>query len=133
MKRALIYVTLGLGVVYFLFAGGIRTKVQLTDQAQQNISVLASAGMRVTDHVKSWLSDYTEDTQPVMSTLDILSEKESLIDYEAALKIVHEIIEDLDKMFTSDQKKAIEKEVNELYKQNILKEYKDQIGPSYYE
>lgn len=133
MKRALIYVTLGLGVVYFLFAGGIRTKVQLTDQAQQNISVLASAGMRVTDHVKSWLSDYTEDTQPVMSTLDILSEKESLIDYEAALKIVHEIIEDLDKMFTSDQKKAIEKEVNELYKQNVLKEYKDQIGPSYYE
>lgn len=133
MKRALIYFTLGLGVSYFLFAGGIRTKVQLTEQAQQNISVLASAAMRVTDHVKSWLSDYTEDTQPVMSTLDILSEKESLIDYDAALKIVHEIIEDLDKMFTSDQKKAIEKEVNELYKQNVLKEYKDQIGPSYYE
>ncbi len=75
MKRALIYFTLGLGVAYFLFAGGIRTKVQLTDQAQQNITVLASAAMRVTDHVKSWLSDYAEDTQPVMSTLEPLSQK----------------------------------------------------------
>lgn len=133
MKRALIYFTLGLGVAYFLFAGGIRTKVQLTDQARQNITVLASAAMRVTDHVKSWLSDYAEDTQPVMSTLEPLSQKESLIDYDAALKIVYEIIEDLDKIFTPDQKQAIEKEVNELYKQNILKEYRDQIGPSYYE
>ena len=96
MKRALIYFTLGLGVAYFLFAGGIRTKVQLTDQAQQNITVLASAAMRVTDHVKSWLSDYAEDTQPVMSTLEPLSQKESLIDYDAALKIVYEIIEDLE-------------------------------------
>ena len=61
------------------------------------------------------------------------SQKESLIDYDAALKIVYEIIEDLDKIFTPDQKQAIEKEVNELYKQNILKEYRDQIGPSYYE
>lgn len=113
MKRALIYFTLGLGVAYFLFAGGIRTKVQLTDQAQQNITVLASAAMRVTDHVKSWLSDYAEDTQPVMSTLEPLSQKESLIDYDAALKIVYEIIEDLDKIFTPDQKQAIEKEVNE--------------------
>ena len=46
---------------------------------------------------------------------------------------MYEIIEDLDKIFTPDQKQAIEKEVNELYKQNILKEYRDQIGPSYYE
>ncbi len=37
-------------------------------------------------------------------------------------KIVYEIIEDLDKIFTPDQKQAIEKEVNELYKQNILKD-----------
>ena len=48
-------------------------------------------------------------------------------------KSIDEIIEDLDKIFTPDQKQAIEKEVNELYKQNILKEYRDQIGPSYYE
>ena len=39
---------------------------------------------------------------------------------------------DLNKTYP-EQKKAIEKEVNELYKQGILQEYKDQIGPRYYE
>ncbi len=133
MKRALIYFTLGLGVAYFLFTGGIRPKLQLTEQAQQNITVLATAAMRLTDHVKTWLSDYAEETEPVVSTLDALPQKESLIDYDAALKIVFEMIEGIEKLLTPDQKIAIEKEINELYKQNILQEYKDQIGPQYYE
>ena len=109
MKRALIYFTLGLGVAYFLFAGGIRTKVQLTDQAQQNITVLASAAMRVTDHVKSWLSDYAEDTQPVMSTLEPLSQKESLIDYDAALKSCMKLLKILIKYLHPIKNKRLKK------------------------
>lgn len=133
MKRALICFMLGLSVIGFLCIGGLRPKVQLTDQAQQNISLLATAAMRLTDHVKLWLSDYVEETEPVISTVDSLPQKEALIDYDAALKIVYEIIDDIEELLTSDQKKAIEREVNELYKQSILKEYKNQIGPQYYE
>lgn len=133
MKRALVYFMLGLGVTYFLFTGGVRPKFQLTEQAQQNITVLATAAMKLTDHVKTWLSDYAEETQPVVSTIDTLPQKESLIDYDATLKIVFEMIEGIEKLLTPDQKIAIEKEINELYKQNILQEYKDQIGPRYYE
>lgn len=124
---------LGLSVIGFLCIGGLRPKVQLTDQAQQNISLLATAAMRLTDHVKLWLSDYVEETEPVISTVDSLPQKEALIDYDAALKIVYEIIDDIEELLTPDQKKAIEREVNELYKQSILKEYKNQIGPQYYE
>ncbi|MDO5793576.1 MAG: hypothetical protein Q4Q00_05190 [Turicibacter sp.] len=133
MKRALICFMLGLSVIGFLCIGGLRPKVQLTDQAQQNISLLATAAMRLTDHVKLWLSDYVEETEPVISTVDSLPQKEALIDYDAALKIVYEIIDDIEELLTPDQKKAIEREVNELYKQSILKEYKNQIGPQYYE
>ena len=133
MKRALICFMLGLSVIGFLCIGGLRPKVQLTDQAQQNISLLATAAMRLTDHVKLWLSDYVEKTEPVISTVDSLPQKEALIDYDAALKIVYEIIDDIEELLTPDQKKAIEREVNELYKQSILKEYKNQIGPQYYE
>ena len=132
MKRALICFMLGLSVIGFLCIGGLRPKVQLTDQAQQNISLLATAAMRLTDHVKLWLSDYVEETEPVISTVDSLPQKEALIDYDAALKIVYEIIDDIEELLTPDQKKAIEREVNELYKQSILKEYKNQIGPQYY-
>ncbi|MDO4924387.1 MAG: hypothetical protein Q3980_01825 [Turicibacter sp.] len=133
MKRALICFMLGFSVIGFLCIGGLRPKVQLTDQAQQNISLLATAAMRLTDHVKLWLSDYVEETEPVISTVDSLPQKEALIDYDAALKIVCEIIDDIEELLTPDQKKAIEREVNELYKQSILKEYKNQIGPQYYE
>ena len=133
MKRALICFMLGLSVIGFLCIGGLRPKVQLTDQAQQNISLLATAAMRLTDHVKLWLSDYVEETEPVISTVDSLPQKEALIDYDAALKIVYEIIDDIEELLIPDQKKAIEREVNELYKQSILKEYKNQIGPQYYE
>ena len=133
MKRALICFMLGLSVIGFLCIGGLRPKVQLTNQAQQNISLLATAAMRLTDHVKLWLSDYVEETEPVISTVDSLPQKEALIDYDAALKIVYEIIDDIEELLTPDQKKAIEREVNELYKQSILKEYKNQIGPQYYE
>ena len=133
MKRTLICFMLGLSVIGFLFIGGLRPKVQLTDQAQQNLSLLATAAMKLTDHVKLWLSDYVEETEAVIGTVDPLPKNEASIDYEAALKIVYEIIDDIEELLTPDQKKAIEREVNELYKQSILKEYKNQIGPQYYE
>jgi len=133
MKRLLTYLMLGFGVACFLFVGGIRPDLQLTNQAQQNISVLATTAIKFTDQVRTWLLTYTEESEPVMSSVDLSYDKDSFIDYDAALKIVDEIIKDIETLLTPEQKKAIEKEVNELYKQGILQEYKDQIGPRYYE
>jgi len=124
---------LGFGVACFLFVGGIRPDLQLTNQAQQNISVLATTAIKFTDQVRTWLLTYTEESEPVMRSVDLSYDKDSFIDYDAALKIVDEIIKDIETLLTPEQKKAIEKEVNELYKQGILQEYKDQIGPRYYE
>lgn len=133
MKRLLTYLMLGFGVACFLFVGGIRPDLQLTNQAQQNISVLATTAIKFTDQVRTWLLTYTEESEPVMRSVDLSYDKDSFIDYDAALKIVDEIIKDIETLLTPEQKKAIEKEVNELYKQGILQEYKDQIGPRYYE
>ena len=68
-----------------------------------------------------------------MSSVDLSYDDDSFIDYDAALKIVDEIIQDIETLLTPEQKKAIKKEVNERYKQGVLQEYKDQIGPRYYE
>ena len=133
MKRALTCCLLGISVICFLFIGGLRTNVQLTSQAQQNLSVLVAQAMKLTDHVKLWLSDYVEEDQSVISTVDVLAQKEGLIDYDAALEIVYEMIGDIEHLLTLDQKEAIEKEVNELYKQSILKQYKNEVGPQFYE
>jgi len=133
MKRLLTYLMLGFGVACFLFVGGIRPDLQLTNQAQQNISVLATTAIKFTEQVRTWLLTYTEESEPVMSSVDLSYDKDSFIDYDAALKIVDEIIKDIETLLTPEQKKAIEKEVNELYKQGILQEYKDQIGPRYYQ
>ncbi|MBQ8994048.1 MAG: hypothetical protein IJ085_08060 [Turicibacter sp.] len=133
MKRLLTYLMLGFGVACFLFVGGIRPDLQLTNQAQQNISVLATTAIKFTDQVRTWLLTYTEESEPVMRSVDLSYDKDSFIDYDAALKIVDEIIKDIETLLTPEQKKAIEKEVNALYKQGILQEYKDQIGPRYYE
>ena len=133
MKRLLTYLMLGFGAACFLFVGGIRPDLQLTNQAQQNISVLATTAIKFTDQVRTWLLTYTEESEPVMSSVDLSHDRNSFIDYDAALKIVDEIIKDIETLLTPEQKKAIEKEVNELYKQGILQEYKDQIGPRYYE
>lgn len=133
MERVLTCCLLGISVIGFLFIGGLRTSVQLTTQAQQNMSVLAAEAMKLTDYVKLWLSDYVEETEPVISTVDILAQKEGLIDYDAALEIVYEMIGDIEHLLTLDQKEAIEKEVNELYKQSILKQYKNEVGPQFYE
>ena len=133
MKRLLTYLMLGFGVACFLFVGGIRPDLQLTNQAQQNISVLATTAIKFTEQVRTWLLTYTEESEPVMSSVDLSYDKDSFIDYDAALKIVDEIIKDIETLLTPEQKKAIEKEVNELYKQGVLQEYKDQIGPRYYQ
>ena len=133
MKRLLTYLMLGFGVACFLFVGGIRPDLQLTNQAQQNISVLATTAIKFTEQVRTWLLTYTEESEPVMSSVDLSYDKDSFIDYDAALKIVDEIIKDIETLLTSEQKEAIEKEVNELYKQGILQQYKDQIGPRYYQ
>lgn len=133
MKRALTCCLLGISVICFLFIGGLRTNVQLTSQAQQNLSVLVAQAMKLTDHVKLWLSDYVEEDEAVISTVDVLAQKEGLTDYDAALEIVYEMIGDIEHLLTLDQKEAIEKEVNELYKQSILKQYKNEVGPQFYE
>lgn len=133
MKRALTRCLLGISVICFLFIGGLRTNVQLTSQAQQNLSGLAAQAMKLTDHVKLWLSDYVEEDESVISTVEVLDQKEGLIDYDAALEIVYEMIGDIEHLLTLDQKEAIEKEVNELYKQSILKQYKNEVGPQFYE
>lgn len=133
MKRLLTYLTLGFGVVCFLFVGGIRPNVQLTNQAQQNISVLATTAIKLTDEVRTWLLTYIEESELVMRSVDLSYDNDSFIDYDAALRIVDEIIEDIETLLTPEQKKAIKNEVNQLYKQGILQEYKDQIGPHYYE
>lgn len=125
MERVLTCCLLGISVIGFLFIGGLRTSVQLTTQAQQNMSVLAAEAMKLTD--------YVEETEPVISTVDILAQKEGLIDYDAALEIVYEMIGDIEHLLTLNQKEAIEKEVNELYKQSILKQYKNEVGPQFYE
>lgn len=133
MKRALTRCLLGISVICFLFIGGLRTNVQLTSQAQQNLSGLAAQAMKLTDHVKLWLSDYVEEDESVISTVEVLDQKEGLIDYDAALEIVYEMIGDIEHLLTIDQKEAIEKEINELYKQSILKQYKNEVGPQFYE
>ena len=133
MKRLLTYLMLGFGVACFLFVGGIRPHLQLTNQAQQNFSVLATTAIKLTDQVRTWLLTYAEESEPVMSSVDLSYDQDSFIDYDAALKIVDEIIQDIETLLTPEQKKAIKKEVNERYKQGVLQEYKDQIGPSYYE
>ena len=133
MKRALTRCLLGISVICFLFIGGLRTNVQLTSQAQQNLSGLAAQAMKLTDHVKLWLSDYVEEDESVISTVEVLDQKEGLIDYDAALEIVYEMIGDIEHLLTIDQKEAIEKEINELYKQSILKQYKNEVGTQFYE
>lgn len=133
MKRILNYLILGFLVVCFLFVGGIRPQIQLTNQAQQNISILATTALKMTDQVRTWLLNYTEESEPVMSSVDLSYDQDTFIDYDAALKIVDEIIKDIEMLLTPEQKQAIEKEVNELYKQGVLKEYRNQIAPHYYE
>ena len=127
MKRLLTYLMLGFGVACFLFVGGIRPHLPLTNQAQQNFSVLATTAIKLTDQVRTWLLTYAKESEPVMSSVDLLHDDDSFIDYDAALKIVDEIIQDIETLLTPEQKKAIKKEVNERYKQGVLQEYKDQL------
>ncbi len=43
------------------------------------------------------------------------------------------MLKDLEHLFTADQQQAVQKEMDQLYKQHLLQQYKDQLAPSYYE
>lgn len=132
MNRLVSYLTLGLAVIGFLFVGGLRTEVQLTPQAKENVTRLGQGVQEVKRYVQSWFID-EEDAQVVTETIEVSRPTSFNVNYDAALEIVYEMLEDLEHLFTSEQKQAIEKEMNQLYKQQLLKEYKNQLAPSYYE
>ena len=77
MKRLLTYLMLGFGVACFLFVGGFRPHLQLTNQAQQNFSVLATTAIKLTDQVRTWLLTYAKESEPVMSSVDLLHDDDS--------------------------------------------------------
>ncbi len=86
----------------------------------------------VKGYVRSWLGEDKEET--VVVSTDNSPQRASLdVNYDAALEIVEEMLKDLEHLFTADQQQAVQKEMDQLYKQHLLQQYKDQLAPSYYE
>ena len=132
MKRLVSYVVLGFAVVGLLFVGGFRTEIQLTQQAKLNMARLGHEIQEVKGYVRSWLGEDKEET--VVVSTDNSPQRASLdVNYDAALEIVEEMLKDLEHLFTADQQQAVQKEMDQLYKQHLLRQYKDQLAPSYYE
>lgn len=121
MKRAILFFVLGFAVAFYVMMNGSGSSSHPMSQSQEDrVSHVTNALTEFSSDVKTWLSGFkNHETSKEDSTISTSLS----VDYDAALKIVSEMIEDIGSLLTSDQKAALEQEVNQLYRQNLLKEY----------
>lgn len=129
MKRAILFFVLGFMVAFYIMYNRSDSMTHPMHQSQdERISQVANVLTELRSGVKTWWSgfknqDFVQDDSIITTST-----------YDVALEIVAEMIEDIESLLTSEQKAAIEKEVNQLYRENILKEYGDSTeNPKYRE
>lgn len=118
MKRAILFFVLGFTVAFYIMNNRSGSTIHPMNQSQEErISQVANVLTELSSEVKIWWSDFKNRDSVQDDSIMTTST------YDAALEIVSEMIEDIESLLTSEQKVALEKEVNQLYRQNILKEY----------
>ncbi|MDB8562668.1 hypothetical protein PNU83_00980 [Turicibacter sanguinis] len=123
MKRAILFFVLGFVVAFYVMMNGSGSSSHPMSQSQEErVSHVVNALSEFSSDVKTWLSGFKNHENPKEESTMSTS---LTVDYDAALKIVSEMIEDIGSLLTDDQKAALEQGVNQLYRQNLLKEYGD--------
>lgn len=130
MKRAILFFVLGFAVAFYVMMNGGGNKTHpMSESQEERVSHVTNVLTELTSDVKTWLSGLKNQESTLNSSSEVVN-----VDYDAALKIVSEMIEDIGALLTSDQRAALEKEVNQLYRENLLKEYGNSTeNPKYLE
>lgn len=121
MKRALLFFVLGFVVACYWFTSKDQSQSNIVKAGREDrLQLVSDIFTEWSADVKSWFSSSKE-----MESDEISVEQNSLnqSNYEEALNIVSELLQDIGGLLTPEQKNALEREMNQLHRDNILKEY----------
>lgn len=121
MKRALLFFVLGFVVACYWFANKDLSQSNIVKASREDrLALVSDIFTEWSTDVKSWFSNSKE-----VESDEISVEPNSLeqSNYEEALSIVSELLQDIGGLLTPEQKNALEQEMNQLYRNSILKEY----------
>lgn len=121
MKRALLFFVLGFVVACYWFVNKDFSQSNIVKASREDrLALVSDIFTEWSTDVKSWFSNSKE-----VESDEISVEPNSLeqSNYEEALSIVSELLQDIGGLLTPEQKNALEQEMNQLYRNSILKEY----------
>lgn len=121
MKRALLFFVLGFVVACSWFTNKDQSQSNIVKASREDrLALVSDIFTEWSTDVKSWFSNSKEVES------DEISVKSNSLDqsnYEEALNIVSELLQDIGGLLTPEQKNVLEEGMNQLYRESILKEY----------
>lgn len=120
MKKALLFFILGFMMAfYWCTTYDLKETKLVKSTPQDRLTLVSDIFLEWSADLRAWFSPSQDERDEVL----VEDEVPTPSDYEVALSIVSELIRDLEIMFTDEQKQGMESKLNEIYRNNILKDY----------
>ena len=121
MKRALLFFVLGFVVACYWFINNDQSQSNIVKASREDrLALVSDVFTEWSADVKSWFSNSKGVESDKISVKPNSSDQSN---YEEALNIVSELLQDIGGLLTPEQKNALEEGMNQLYRDSILKEY----------